>query len=87
MADKADATLSKFCISIVEEEFKLPRKMAKESENLRKNVKDLHENLRQKEIVLERYEAELKRYRSRHSMRTLSKACAHSKKLIEILKK
>lgn len=60
LANKADATLSKFCISIIGERLSeegssnFNHKMTKALENLRKDVKDTHENLRQKNCLGER---------------------------------
>ena len=62
--------MSKFCISIIEErlaeedDFQPRRKLTKDMEALKAENKTIREELRQKEIVLERYEAELKRYRA-----------------------
>ncbi|MGA9098847.1 MAG: hypothetical protein WB392_07950 [Methanotrichaceae archaeon] len=70
MAEEAHMPLSKFVIEIVEstlaekEEFKPRHEMTKELEALRKENKQLAETLKLKSIVLERYEEELKRYRS-----------------------
>lgn len=70
LAEKAGVPLSKFCISIIEErlsedeDFKPRRAMVKELETLKAENKTLRDDLRQKGIVIERYEAELKRYRS-----------------------
>ena len=70
MADKAKTKLSPFCIAIIEERlaeedgFKPRRKAAKELETMKEENKALRDDLRQKEIVLERYESELKRYRA-----------------------
>jgi hypothetical protein len=70
LAEKAETPLSTFCISIIEErlaedEEHRPRGVvAKELESLKAETKALREDLRQKEIVLERYEAELRRYRA-----------------------
>ena len=41
-----------------------PRRMAKDVESLKAENKALRDDVRQKIIVLERYEAELKEYRS-----------------------
>jgi hypothetical protein len=70
LADKVQTPLSKFCISIVEErlseesEFKPRHELSKEMETLKAENKILRDDLRQKVIVLERYEGELKKYRS-----------------------
>jgi hypothetical protein len=70
LAEKACTPLSTFCTSIIEERlaeddgFEPKRKLLKNMEALKAENKTLREDLRQKEIVLERYEAELKRFRS-----------------------
>ena len=93
LADKATTPLSTFCISIIEErlaeedEFKPRCEMTREMESLKSENKDLRDDLRQKEIVLERYEAELKRYRSQPFMEEDYKGVRrYSKDLVEILK-
>lgn len=69
-ADKAKTPLSKFCIELIEsklaenDEFKPRHEMAKELDALKRENKTLHDDLRQKAIVIDRYETELKRYRS-----------------------
>lgn len=70
LAEKAGTPLSKFCISIIEEhlsedeDFKPRRAIVQESEDLKKENKTLRDDLRMKNIVLERYESELRRLRS-----------------------
>ena len=70
LANKAKTPLSTFCIEIIEstlaenEEFKSRRELVREVEDLKKEIRTLNDDLRQKSIVLERYEADLKRYRS-----------------------
>jgi hypothetical protein len=70
LADKAQTPLSKFCISIIEEglaeeeEFKPRRELSQEMETLKAENKNLRDDLHQKAIVIERYEGELKKYRS-----------------------
>jgi predicted DNA-binding protein len=93
LADKARTPLSTFVIEIVEstlaenEEFKPRREMVKELDALRKEVKALHNDLRQKNIVLERYEAELKRYRSQVFLEDEFQGVRrYSKELVEVLK-
>lgn len=93
LARKARTPLTKFIIGIVdgvldeEEEFKPRHEVAREMEALKTENKTLRDDLRQKEIVLDRYEAELKRYRAQpfqegdyQGMRR------YSKELVEILK-
>lgn len=94
IAAKARTPLSRFIISAVDgvineaEEFQPRREVIREMEALKKENKTLQDDLGQKSIVLERYEAELKRYRSQsfleedyHGLRR------YSKELVEILKK
>jgi hypothetical protein len=70
LADAAKIPLSRFCISIIEEwlaeeeEFKPRREIAREIEELKVENKTLRDDIRQKTVVIARYEAELKKYRS-----------------------
>ncbi len=70
LAEEAKTPLSAWCISIIEERLaeedgcQPRRKLLKDMESLKAENKTLRDDLRQKEIVLERYEAELKRYRA-----------------------
>lgn len=92
LAEKAKTPLSTFCISIIEEklaeEDSKPRsQVTKELEDLKRENKGLRDDLRQKDIVLDRYESELKRFRSQtfleddyHGVRR------YSKELVEIIK-
>lgn len=70
MAEKAKTPLSAWCAAIIEErvaeqEDGLPRqKVLKELKTLKDENAALRDDLKQKEIVLERYEAELKMYRA-----------------------
>ena len=93
LADKADTPLSTWCASIIEERIAeenglLPRhKIAKELESLKAENKILREDLRQKEVVLQRYEAELRRYRAEPFQgEQLAGIRPYSKELVEILK-
>jgi len=93
LADEAKTPLSKFCISIIEErlaeedEFKPRREMAKEMEALKAENKSLRDDLRQKSIVLDRYENELKRYRSQSFLEgDYLGMRRYSRELVEILK-
>ena len=93
LADKAKTPLSTYCRSIIEErlaeeeEFKPRRELAKETETMRAEIKALRDDLRQKEIVLERYETELKRYRAQPFQEADYKGMRrYSKELVEILK-
>ena len=70
LADEAGIPLSKFIIQVVENalveesDFKPRGELVKEIGKLRSENKDLRDDLNQKKIVLEKYENELKRYRS-----------------------
>jgi predicted nuclease with TOPRIM domain len=70
LADEAGVPLSKFIIEVVENalveesDFKPRGELVKEIGKLRAENKELHDDLKQKKIVLEKYENELKRYRS-----------------------
>ena len=70
LADEAGIPLSKFIIQVVEEalvqesDFKPRGELVKEIGKLRSENKELRDDLNQKKIVLEKYENELKRYRS-----------------------
>jgi len=93
LAAKAHTSLSKFIISTVDgvvdenEEFKPRREVVREMETLRTENKNLRDDLRQKEIVLERYEAELKRYRSQPFLEEDYKGVRlYAKEIVEILK-
>lgn len=93
LAEKAKTPLSRWVIEIVEstlaenEEFRPRREMVKELEGLRKDNKDLREDLKQKDIVLERYEAELKRYRAQPFLvENYRGVRPYSEELVKILK-
>ncbi|NYT02720.1 MAG: hypothetical protein GKC10_08205 [Methanosarcinales archaeon] len=70
LADDAGVPLSKFIIEIVENalleesEFKPRAEMIKELGILRDEVRTLRDDLKLKKIVIDKYESELKRYRS-----------------------
>jgi predicted nuclease with TOPRIM domain len=70
LADEAGVPLSKFVIEVVESsltdqsDFKPRGELVKEIGKLRTENKELRDDLKQKKIVLEKYENELKRYRS-----------------------
>jgi len=88
-----DTPLSTWCASIIEERIAeenglLPRhKIAKELESLKAENKILREDLRQKEVVLQRYEAELRRYRAEPFQgEQFAGIRPYSKELVEILK-
>ncbi|MCJ7444074.1 MAG: hypothetical protein MUO26_06025 [Methanotrichaceae archaeon] len=93
LANKAGTPLSTFCTSIIEErlaeeaEFKPRRELAKELEEIRIENKTLREDLHQKTIVLERYEVELKRYRSAAFLQEdFQGTRRYSRELVELLK-
>jgi hypothetical protein len=69
LAEDAGVPLSKFVIeavedSLAESEFRPRAEMTKELGKLRSDNRQLRDELRLKNIVLEKYETELKRYRS-----------------------
>lgn len=70
LAEEAKAPLSTFVINIVENalsedaDYKPRVELTKEISALRQETKELREELRMKSLVIERYEEELKRYRS-----------------------
>jgi hypothetical protein len=70
LADEAGSPLSKFIIQVVENalveesDFKPRGELVKEIGKLRSENKELRDDLNQKKIVLDKYENELKRYRS-----------------------
>jgi hypothetical protein len=93
LAGKANTPLSVWCTSIIEEriaedEDHRPRhKIVKELESLKADNKALRDDLRQKEVVLQRYEAELRRYRAEPFQTEAFKGVrTFSKELVDILK-
>ncbi len=93
LAEKADTPLSTWCASIIEEriaedeEHRPRHKIAKELESLKAENKAIREDLRQKEIVLQRYEAELRRYRAEpFQADTFQGVRPYSRELVDILK-
>lgn len=93
LAAKAHTSLSKFIIGTVDgvvdenEEFKPRREIVREMESLKADNKALRDDLAQKEIVLERYEAELKRYRSQPFLEQEYQGMRiYSKELVKIFK-
>lgn len=93
LAERADTPLSAWCVSIIEErlaedEEHLPRhKAAKELEQMKAENKALREDLRQKEIVMERYEGELRRYRAEpFQQATFQGIRPYSREIVDILK-
>lgn len=67
-AAKARTSLSKFIIAAVDEQIDEKEELAprhvRELDGLKNEVKTLREDLQRKNVLLERYEAELKRYRA-----------------------
>jgi len=93
LADAVQNPLSTFCISIIEErlaeedEFKPRREIAKEIETLKAENKSLREDLRQKVIVIERYEGELKKFRSQAFLgEDYAGVRRYSKEIVDLLK-
>ena len=85
--------MSKFIIGIVDgvldesEEYKPRREVVREMDALKAENKTLRDDLRQKIIVLEKYENELKRYRSQAFLgEDYQGMRRYSKELVEILK-
>lgn len=94
LADKAGVPLSKFVIEVVENafteesDFKPRGELVKEIGKLRVENKELRDDLKQKEIVLEKYENDLKRYRSEAFIQDkFVGARKHNKEIIAILKR
>jgi hypothetical protein len=93
LADEAKTPLSAWCVSIIEERIaeedggQPRRKLIKEMDALTAENKSLREDLRQKEVVLQRYEAELRRYRSEPFQgEQFAGIRPYSKELVDILK-
>ena len=93
LADEAKTPLSTFCVSIIEEklaeseEEKSQRTVIKELESLKGENKTLREDMRQKEVVLQRYEEELRRYRAEPFQADHFQGVRpYSRELVDILK-
>ena len=93
LAQTAKTPLSAWCASIIEERIaeedgsQPRRKLIKDMETLKAENKDLRDDLRQKEIVLQKYEGELKRYRAQPFLVEDYKGVRpYSEELIKILK-
>jgi len=93
LAKEAGLPLSKFVIEVFESalaeesDFKPRGELVKEIGKLRSENKELRDDLKQKKIVLEKYENELKRYRSEaFSEEAFEGVRKYSKELISILK-
>ncbi len=94
LAKKANVPLSKFVIEIVENaladdaEFKPRGELTKELSALRKEVKGLRDELKLKNVVLDKYEGELKRYRSAAFLDdNFEGKRTHNKELVELLRR
>ena len=93
LAKEAGVPLSKFVIEVVENalaeesDFKPRGELVKEVGRLRSENKELGDDLKQKKIVLDKYETELKRYRSEAFIEDKFEGVRkYSKELISILK-
>jgi hypothetical protein len=94
LADEAGVPLSKFVIEVVENalteesDFKPRGELIKEIGKLRVENKELRDDLKQKEIVVEKYENDLKRYRSEAFIQDkFEGARKHNREIIAILKR
>jgi predicted DNA-binding protein len=94
LAKEAGLPLSKFVIEVVEgalaeeSDFKPRGELVKEIGKLRSENKELRDDVKQKKIVLEKYENELKRYRSEVFLDDQFKGVRkYSKPIIDILKR
>ena len=94
LAEDAGAPLSKFIIEVVESslseetDFKPRGELVKEIGKLRSENKLLRDDLNQKKIVIEKYETELKRYRSQAFVENKFEGVRrHNRELIEALKR
>jgi predicted DNA-binding protein len=94
LAKEAGVPLSKFVIEVVESalaensDFKPRGELVKEIGKLRGENKELRDDLKQKKIVIEKYENELKRYRSEAFLDDRFKGVRkYSTQIIKILKR
>lgn len=94
LADEAGVPLTKFVIEIVENtlleesEFKPRAEMVKELGSLRDEVRKLQDDLRLKNIVIDKYESELKRYRSATFLEGgFEGAREYNQELVDLLKR
>lgn len=94
LAQTAGVPLSKFVIEVVENalaeesDFKPRGELVKEIGNLRGENKELRDDLKQKKIVIEKYESELKRYRSEAFLEDRFEGTRkYSRELIAVLKR
>ncbi len=93
LAAKAHTSLSKFVIATVDslldetEEFHPRREMVREMEALKAENKTLRDDLRRKTIVMERYEGELKKYRSQSFLNAdYAGVRRYNKEIVDLLK-
>jgi hypothetical protein len=93
LAEEAKVPLSKFVIEMVEDslaesEFKPRAELTKQLGKLRSDNKQLRDELKLKNIVLEKYETELKRYRSEAFLEEKFEGVRkYNKEIIAILKR
>jgi len=93
LAEEAGVPLSKFVIeavedSLAESEFRPRAEMTKEIGKLRSDNKQLRDELKLKNIVLEKYETELRRYRSEAFLEDKFEGVRkYNKEIITILKR
>lgn len=94
LADEGGIPLSRFVIQVVEDalaeesDFKPRGELVKEIGKLRSENKELRDDLNQKKIVLEKYENELKRYRSEAFLEDSYKGVRkYDKEIMTILKR
>jgi hypothetical protein len=93
LAEEAKVPLSKFVIEMVEDslaesEFKPRAEMTKELGKLRSDNRQLRDELKLKNIVLEKFETELKRYRSEAFLENKFEGVRkYNKEIIAILKR
>jgi hypothetical protein len=94
LANEAGVPLTKFVIEIVQDalsediEVRPRGELTKEITALRKEIKGLRDELKLKTIVLDKYESELKRYRSAAFLENSFEGTRkHSKELLDLLKR
>lgn len=94
LADEAGMPLTKFVIEVVESklaeesDFKPRGELVLELEKIKRENKDLRDDLKQKKIVLEKYESELKRYRSEAFLEdSFQGVREYNKEIIAVLKR
>ncbi|MCJ7443464.1 MAG: hypothetical protein MUO26_02855 [Methanotrichaceae archaeon] len=94
LAKEAGSPLSTFIIQIVEDslaedvDFKPRDELVAEISALKKELKELRDDLRLKNVVIDRYEAELKRYRSAAFLDAdFEGTRRYNKELVDLLKR